>query len=84
METQCQLVADYMKRHGSITQLQANYDLGVSRLSGRIFDLKRKGYVINDRYIKVIDRYGKKTEVKEYWIVGEVKQWQNAECSQKR
>lgn len=44
--SQCLKVLQYMRTHGSITNRQAVYDLGVMRLSGRIYDLKDKGYNI--------------------------------------
>ena len=38
-----QRVFDYMVEFGSITSLQAFTDLGETRLSGAIFELKKKG-----------------------------------------
>ena len=66
MESQCEMVLNYMKEHGSITQNDANYKLGVSRLSARISDLKARGHNIHDTTITVVNRYGRKTRVSEY------------------
>lgn len=44
--TQGARVLDYMREYGSITSLEAFRDLGITRLSGVIFDL-RKIYPIN-------------------------------------
>ena len=66
MENQCERVLDYIHKYGGITQKQANAEIGVSRLSGRIWDLKAKGYPIYDEWITVRNRYGEKCRVKQY------------------
>lgn len=38
--SQCEKIIRYMKDFGSITTMQAFQDLGITRLSGRIYDLK--------------------------------------------
>lgn len=63
-----QRVFDYMVEYGSITSFQAFVDLGNSRLSATIFNLKKKGVVINGKSKTVKNRYGDKCVVKEYWI----------------
>ena len=40
--SQCDKIVEYMKKYGSITQLQAYVDIGCVRLPSRIYDLKRK------------------------------------------
>ena len=44
-----QRVFDYMSDFGSITTLQAFTDLGESRLSARIFELREKGFTFPAR-----------------------------------
>lgn len=61
-------VFDYMTEFGSITSLQAFVDLGESRLSAVIFDLKKKGVHISGVRKPVKNRYGEKRYVKEYMI----------------
>lgn len=61
-------VFDYIMEFGSITSLQAFVDLGETRLSAVIFDLKKKGVVITSRNKKVSNRYGESRIVKEYAI----------------
>ena len=63
-----QRVFDYMVSFGSITSFQAFVDLGNSRLSATIFNLKKKGVVINGETIKVKNRFGDNCYVKKYWI----------------
>ena len=63
-----QRVFDYMVEFGSITTLQAFVDLGESRLSAMIFNLKKKGVNIADERKQVSNRYNEKRYVKEYRI----------------
>ncbi len=56
MRTHAQKILDYMERNGSITTMEA-YSFGCTCLAQRIFDLKRKGYKINDK--KERNRSGK-------------------------
>lgn len=61
-------VYEYMEKFGSITSLQAFVDLGETRLSARIYELKDKGVDISARYISVRNRFGESRRVKEYRI----------------
>lgn len=63
-----QRVFDYMVEFGSITTLQAFVDLGESRLSAMIFELKKKGVVITDERKEVKNRWGESRWIKEYKI----------------
>lgn len=48
--TQEELVLRYMQEHGSITAWDAFTDLNITRLSGRIYDLREQGYDISMIY----------------------------------
>lgn len=61
-------VFDYIRRFGSITTLQACNDLGETRLSARIFELKEKNVDIDYDWIEVSNRYGEKRRVKRYFF----------------
>ncbi len=63
-----QRVFDYMVEFGSISTLQAFNDLGESRLSAMIFELKKKGVVIIDERKEVKNRWGESRWIKEYKI----------------
>ena len=63
-----QRVFDYIIDFGSITSLQACNDLGETRLSARIFELKHKGVNISYDWIEVKNRYGEKRRVKKYYV----------------
>lgn len=69
--TQEERVLDYMKRFGSITTLDAFNDLGITRLSAKIFDLKKQGYDIVGETIKVKNRFGEEAYVKKYMLAEE-------------
>ena len=66
--TQHERIYNYMKDFGTITPFQAFSDLGVTKLSTRIGEMKRKGVVIEQDSISVMNRYGDKTEVMQYWL----------------
>ncbi len=68
LNTTQQRVFDYMTDFGSITSLEACNDLGETRLSARIFELKKKGVLIADEVIEVRNRYGEPRHVKRYRI----------------
>lgn len=50
--TQNQEILQYLKKGGTLTQLEAADRFKCWRLSGRILDLRRKGFDIRTRLIK--------------------------------
>ena len=64
--TQCDRIIEYMKKHGSITQLEAYLDIGCWRLASRISDLKNQGYPIKREMATVNNRYGEKVLIARY------------------
>lgn len=64
--TQTDLVLEYMKQNGSITQLEAITELGVMRLGARIWDLKDQGVVIHAEQETRKNRYGKPVHYARY------------------
>lgn len=71
--TQREMVAQYIHDFGSISSWDAFKDLGITRLSARIWELKRDGYVISKERKKAINRYGKPIFYDKYTIKGELK-----------
>lgn len=61
-------VFDYMLEFGSITSLESFVDLGETRLSGCIWQLKKKGVNISTKFVDVRNRYGENRKIKEYSI----------------
>ena len=70
LNTTQQRVFDYLMQFGSITSLQAFTDLGESRLSARVFELREKGIKIDSEMIEVENRFHEKRHVKRYFIAG--------------
>ena len=66
--TQCEMILDYMRRTGSITQKEAYDALGCLRLSGRIYDLKQAGYSINGVMESKPNRFGKIASYTRYFL----------------
>lgn len=60
-------ILDYIKKYGSITTLDAFLDLGCTRLSEYIRQLRQE-YDIKDKWEVGKTRWGEKTEFKRYWI----------------
>lgn len=56
--TKTNLVLNHLKKHGSITSLEAIENYGATRLSAIIFSLRKKGYSIETVDVKGVDRYG--------------------------
>ena len=65
--TQRSRVLMYMREYGSITSLEAFRDLGITRLSGVIFDL-RKDHAIGSTTESSRNRYGEKTSYSRYYL----------------
>lgn len=64
--TQCEKVMQYMQEFGSITTLEAFKDLGITRLSARIHDLRDAGIEIIAESVPVTNRYGEKIHCTRY------------------
>ena len=69
--SQCQQIVDYMNRYGWINPMDAIINVGCYRLTARISDLKKKGYLIIDEWMEVPKRGGGTTRVKRYRLAGE-------------
>ena len=63
---QTERVLDYIKRFGSITQLEALADLGIMRLGARVWDLRHEGYPIKSKLISRKNRFGETTYFSQY------------------
>lgn len=70
-QSQSKQILEYMKKHGSITSIEAVRHIGCLRLSGRIFDLRQEGYPITTDMEVVPTRNGGKTTVAVYRLVEE-------------
>lgn len=70
-KTQAERVLEYIKRFGGITTLEAFRDLGVTRLSARIFELRNQGYNLETNYETRKNRYGESCTYARYKLKGE-------------
>ena len=69
--TQTDMVLDYLEKKGSITTWEAYSKLFITRLSAKIYDLKKLGYEFNEEWITKKNRYGRKVNFKKYILKGE-------------
>ena len=60
-------VLNYIREFGSITTRQAFIDLGCTRLSEYIRQLRLE-YHIADEFLTATNRYGEKVQYKKYWL----------------
>lgn len=63
-----QRVFDYIMKNKSITSIDAFVDLGETRLSARIYELRRLGIPVSSQVIEVSNRFGEKRHVSKYYI----------------
>lgn len=69
--SQCDRILRHLKDYGAITSLEAMQEYGILRLSGRIYDLRAKGYPITSAATEGRNRYGEKTYYVTYRLEGE-------------
>ena len=65
------MILEYIKEHGYITNLDAIIKLGVVQCPARIWGLKKKGVQIGTRKKQVVDRYQQTKTIVEYYLKGE-------------
>ncbi len=65
--TQAERILEYMDTFGSITPFQAFADLGITKLSTRISEMRKSGIGIADEMMYSKNRYGEPTHYKKYW-----------------
>lgn len=70
--TQEDRVLQFMKDTGSITSWQAIQQFGITRLSAKIFNLRREGYEITNKMRFSKNRYGEPIHFVEYQL-GDIK-----------
>ena len=69
--THCDRILEYMRQHGSITQKEATDNFGCTRLSGRIYDLKKRGVKIRKTFEAGTNRFGEPEHHARYTIEAE-------------
>ena len=66
--TQHTLIYDYMREHGSITTIEAFEQLGITKLTTRISEMRAGGMDIRSRTEAGLNRFGKPCTWNRYWI----------------
>lgn len=66
--TQKEMIVEYIKANGSITDKEAMDALGVMRLGSRIHDLRMDGVIIRSELETTKNRFGKKTTYCRYFM----------------
>lgn len=64
--TQAEMIVEYIDKFGSITSKDAFNDLGVTRLSARVADLKREGYAFEEEWESSKNRFGETVSYKRF------------------
>lgn len=64
--TQEMRILNYMIDNGSITSWEAIKEFGITRISARIFELRKRGFFIENEWEHTINRYGDKIKYARY------------------
>lgn len=64
--TQTDLIEQHLKENGSITTWEAYEIFGITRLSDKIYQLRKMGYNISSNSTTKINRYGHKVTFSTY------------------
>ena len=64
--TQCDRILRHLQDYGQITTMDAFMDYGITRLSGRIWDLRKAGHNITSTTTAGRNRYGEATHYTTY------------------
>lgn len=63
---QCEKIVFYIKMFGSISSMEAFQDLGITRLSARIYELRNEGYQFDEKFETAKNRFGESVSYKRY------------------
>lgn len=64
--TQAEAIKEYIAEKGSITPMEAFYELGITKLATRISEMKRRGEKFKTTYIEHETKYGHKVRYAKY------------------
>ena len=64
--TQKERILNHLKIYGSITTLESFKEYGDTRLSDKIYRLKKDGYIFSEEWIKSKNRFGEIVQFKKY------------------
>lgn len=66
--TQNEMILEHLKQHESISSIEAYNLYGITRLSGRIYDLRKAGHTITNKSAKAVNRFGKIVSYDRYYL----------------
>lgn len=66
--TQEEKVLRHLKELGSITSWEAIMEYGITRLSAKIFNLRKQGYEIEKEYVTTKNRFGEYCTFAKYML----------------
>jgi hypothetical protein len=66
--TQCERLHEWLSSGQTITCLEAWDSLGISFVGRRVYDLRKAGIQVKDRWITVENRWREEVRVKEYYL----------------
>lgn len=69
--TQNQMVLNHLKNNGTLTRLEALNLYGISELNTRVCNLRAEGHLIGSTSKSVRNKYGRKVNVSEYYLIKE-------------
>jgi len=62
-------VLNYLKTGNSITTFNAYNELGITRISARIFELRKDGHDIISKTLKVLNRFGEVCTINSWSLI---------------
>lgn len=63
---QCEKIVLYIQKFGSISSMEAFQDLGITRLSARIYELREEGYKFEETFKASKNQFGEIVYYKRY------------------
>lgn len=67
--TKAHKIREHLKNKKKITSWEAIDQYGVTRLADNIFILRNKGWIIESKDVKDLDRYGNKSSFTQYELI---------------
>ncbi len=65
LNPQCLRILAWL-RQGPLTQLEAQTELGIGRLSAQILELRKAGHIIDTDMLTIENRYGDRCRIAQY------------------
>lgn len=65
-QSQKDIVLDYLEKHYTIDSFRCYVQLQIVDLQHAIYELRKEGYKITDKWIKKTNKYGRHIQFKEY------------------